>query len=426
VPIFTSRGGRLLDFGADGQSIAGFVVPLPRYPWQAQRQWSEWLPTAGSGEALRAHEFTYRFKVVRQSEPVRTEKIGPFEVDTVATYYYYVSADSRLAGSATFRVRHNGQPIPGISEMQTVAVVAGARPALFVTAADPVDGTPCVLLVDDGGRLRVERVRGCGTPPTERLLTSDPARFKAAKALERLPGWVDRGLFAHPGLFQLDAAILDTRDLTSTQVLFPADARPDLGVPPLDLSPDERNFVWLVQGSDEDPRLGVTNRISGESYVLPIDRARMRYNTAASLDPAWIRHHFLWQRDAQGGDVLIERPNLVPLPYRGELTLAKPGEYQAYTLRPGGEPLRTAMVGVLVRDFGGERLPDEAGGYLQRVLLDGHRLAVSVVDSPPYVNVSMDGPASDPQVISAIGARLDAALADGRFDALFAARQPAK
>jgi hypothetical protein len=310
--------------------------------------------------------------------------------------------------------------------MQTVAVVGGSKPALFVTAEAPDDGTPCVLLVDDGGRLHVQRMSGCVTPVTERLLTSDPARFRAANARERLPGWIDRASFAQPGLFQLGTAILDTRDLTATSFLFPGDVRPAPGVPPLDLSPDERSFVWLVQGPDEDPRLGVTNRITGDTYVVPIDRARMRYNTGVSLDPAWIQHHFMWRRGADGTDVLVERPGFVPLPYRGELTLGKPGEYQAYTLRPGGEPLRAAVVDLLVRDLGGERLADEAGGYTYRVRLDGKLLGVSVVHSPPYVSVSMDGAESDPQAMSAIGARLDAALAGGRHDALFVEPQPAK
>ena len=176
-------------------------------------------------------------------------------------------------------------PVPE-SSSDTVAVVGGSKNALFVTVSGPSSGTPCVLLVDDGGALRVQRVKGCGTPVAERPLTSDRARFAATALHERLPGWIDRVTFAQPGLFQLDSAVLDTRDLTATAISFPSESRPNMGVPPLDLSPDERSFAWLVQGAEEDPQLGVTNWRTGVTYVLPIDRARMRYNTASALGPA--------------------------------------------------------------------------------------------------------------------------------------------
>jgi hypothetical protein len=424
VPVFTSRGGRMLDIGSEGHSMAAFLVPLPRYPWKAQREWSAWLPTDRSGQPALPDRFTYRFKVIRKSEPLRTETIGPFEVETIVNYFYDVAEASRPAASATFRVRYKAQPIPEISTADTVAVVGGSKTALFVTVAEPSSGTPCALLVDDGGALRVQRVKGCGTPVAERPLTSEMARFAATKTHERLPGWVDRVSFAQPGLFQLDAAIVDTRDLTATSFSFPSDSGPNMGVPPLDLSPDERSFVWLVQGPDDDPRLGVTNWRTGVTYVLPIDRARMRYNTASSLDPSWVQHHFLWTRGPDGADMLAERPTFVPLPYHGDLTLGKPGESQAYTLRPGGEPLRAALIDLMVRDLGGEHLPDELNGYQQRVRLNGKVLNLAVIASPAYVYVSMDE--GDPQIMSAIGARLDAALATGRYDALFVAPQEKK
>jgi hypothetical protein len=187
----------------------------------------------------------------------------------------------------------------------------------------------------------------------------------------------------------------------------------------LDLSPDERSFAWLVQGPDEDPRLGVTNWRTGATYVLPIDRARMRYNGVLrpDLGPASLSVDG-WP---DGADLLVERPDFAPLPYHGDLTLNKPGELQAYTLRPAGEPLRAAVIDLMVRDLGGEHLPDEANGYQQRVRLNGKVLNLSVIGSPPYVYISMDAPEGDPQVMSAIAAKLDAALATGHYDALFVA-----
>ena len=74
----------------------------------------------------------------------------------------------------------------------------------------------------------------------------------------------------------------------------------------------------------------------------------------------------------------------------------------------------------MVRDLGGEHLPDEPNGYPPRVRLHGKVLSVAVIGSPTYIYVSMDAPEGDPQVMSAIAAKLDAALATGRYDALFA------
>ncbi len=272
--------------------------------------------------------------------------------------------------------------------------------------------------------MRVDWISGCGAPVTVHMLTSDQAHFTAARTHDHLTGWVDRVSFARPGLFQLDAAIVDTRNLTTKSFLFPESVRPDTGVPPVDLSPDEQSFAWLVQGADEEPRLGVTNWRTGESYVLPINRARMRFNTASSLDPRWVRHHFQWTRGPSGTDILTERPDFVVLPYRGDLTLGKPGEAQGYTLRPGGDALRAAVVDLLVRDVGGERLPDEPDGFQQRVRVNGRTLNVSVFGS--YVAVAMDAPEGDPQSMSAIAAKLDAALASGKYDALFVAANERK
>jgi hypothetical protein len=419
VPIFTSRGGRLLDFGAGDASIRGFMVPLPRYPGDAQRQWSAWLPASRPGEPALPDQFTYRFKVIRRSEPVRTETIGPFEVDTIATYFSRVGDSGRMAAQATFRVRYKGQPVPEVASADTVAVIGGSKAVLFVTIAAPDSDTPCALMIDDGETVNVQRVSGCATPVTERLLTSNQARFTAARTHQRLPGWIDRESFAEPGLYQLDAAVFDSRNLTAATFLFPSDARPDISIPALGLSPDERSFVWLVQGPDEEPQIGVTDWRTSRSYLLPIDRTRMRYNTESALDVEWVRHHFEWQRGAEGVDRLVERSDFIPLPYRGDVALGKPGEYQSYTLRPGGEPLRGAIVDILVKDVGGERLSAESDEFRQRVRVNGKVLNVSVIGSPTYVNVSMDGAEGDPQVMSTVSARLDAALASGRYDALF-------
>ena len=112
----------------------------------------------------------------------------------------------------------------------------------------------------------------------------------------------------------------------------------------------------------------------------------------------------------------------VPLPHQGEVTLGKPGEYQSYTIRPGGEPLRAAIVELLLSELGGERLPDRLDGFERRVMIEGKTIGVTIVESDWYVAVSMNLAEGDPELMKKIASRLDAALATGKYDDRFSVR----
>jgi hypothetical protein len=200
-------------------------------------------------------------------------------------------------------------------------------------------------------------------------------------------------------------------------------------VPPLALSPDEKSFVWFsLAGADDVPVLGVTNFRDGGSYTLPIRRDVMRYNSSHHLDPEWVQHHFEWVRrhpegDAGTADVLTERSAFVPLPYSGELALGKAGDYQSYTLQPGGERLRAAVLEALV-GLGATRLPDESNGFKRRVGLEGRVLDVAVIETGAYVAVSMDAGQGDPDFMRGVGKRLDDIFATGKYDSAFEVSRP--
>ena len=379
-------------------------------------------------------------KVIKRSEPVRREKVGAFEIDAIASSFFHMNDGERMGAYARFRVRYKGQPVPSVQMLDSVAVVGrgttatstpaanDGRTALFVSRSDTDNGDdasdgnapPCALVIDDGAAARVENVKGCPSRPSVQLVTSDVARFEAVKALELRPGWIDRESMAEPGLYRAGSrAVIDTRTLTAAEVDQPENANPDSSVPALGLSPDERSFVWLAYATSDTRKIVVTNWQANRSYVLPIDEARMRYPAISWLDPAWLMHHFEWTRGADGVDVLRERPAFTVLPYRGQLALAKRGSIQAYVLRFGGEPLRAAIVELLVKEMAGERLPDEAYAYRHRVKVQGKIVNVAVLGTPEYVSVSMEGEDGDPDAMSAIAAKLDAALATGKYDALF-------
>ena len=87
----------------------------------------------------------------------------------------------------------------------------------------------------------------------------------------------------------------------------------------------------------------------------------------------------------------------------------------SYTVRPGTQKLRSAIVGLLVSEMKGERLPDRLDGYEQRVQVDGKLLLVTVIETSNNVAVSMDYGQSDAEFMKRVAATLDAALATGKI-----------
>jgi hypothetical protein len=424
APIFTSRGQRVLMVGFDSESIGGFIVPLPAHPTSANRQWSEWLPRAAAGHAPLPDSFSYRFKVAKASEPVREDTIGPFRIGTVASYFFQSSNAPGYGVRAVFNVRYGDAIVPGLEKASAVAVVGGARPVLLAEARQPDDRERCLFVAEEQSRPVVVPIGSCNAPPRLNLLTSDAAAFRAAHVRHQPEGWVDFEMLATPGLYQLDSWIVDTRDLTAVPSHRGEKPFALSSVPPLGLSPDAHSFVWLgIDGSEDKPMLGVTNFQDGANYAMAIRRDVMRYNTLEGLDPAWVAHHFEWQRD-DGHDVLRERTAFEPLPYHGDLDPGKAGGYQSYTLRPGGEPLRAAMMEVLVEKLGAERLPDTLDGMMRHVRIEGHELQLQVVDTQRYVSLSTYN--GYPEFMSRLARQLDAEFATGKYDAAFTVTQEPK
>jgi hypothetical protein len=431
VGIFTSRGQRVVDIGSGTKPLAGFVVPLPAHPGPAQYDWSDWLPHARPGEAPLPDQFTYRFRVVRMSQPIREDAVGPFTIGTVATYFYKTSGTDQYSVRSMFRVRYRDKPLAGLDPAGVVALIGGPTPS-FLLEAEQADGAGgCFFVTENNGQPDIRPIGECSVPLTIHRLTSDAQAFRDARDHATALGWLDRSTLAVPGLYQLGETILDTRSMTAARFTFPNEPRLLSDVAPLSLSPDEKSFAWFgLAGTDDTPVLGVTNFRDGVTYTLPIRRDVMRYNSSHRLDPEWVDHHFEWVKGTADGtadshvDRLRERPSFVPLPYSGELTLGKSGDYQSYTLQPGGERLRAAVMEALVSNLGGERLADESNGFRQRVRLDGRILDVAVIDTGAYVAVSMDAGAGDPDFMRVVGGKLDEVFATGRYDSAFEAHPP--
>jgi hypothetical protein len=416
VPVFTSGGGRAIEIGIGDAALPSVRLPLPGHPTNANDNWSEWLPQAGGDPG--PHGFALRYRVVRQSDPVRVQSFGRFRVDTIVRSFYPPRGPQWAPAESNFRSSYDGRQIPGFDRSSFVALLSDARPVLLTNGTHG-DFTGCFVVSDNGPSPDIRPVDGCRFPVVGRPLTSDPMRFASARDQGHVFGWVDRMTFRTPGLFLVDDNVVDTRTLTVSRFNAPDGFTPDGLPPPLGLSPDERSFVWFVHGGSIDsPRLGVTDWKANRSYTLAIDRDRMRFIGFETLDPGWVSHHFTWRRDAQGLDVLEPRTDFVPLPYRGHLTLGRRGDAQGYLLLPAGEPLRQEVVRMLVEELHGRRLSDQRDDT-QRVRLDGKILNVRV--GSELVSVTMAFGQGDPDVLSKVAAHLDAAVGSGKYDALFRA-----
>jgi hypothetical protein len=436
VDIFTTRGRFVLTVTLDSATNFGFVLPLSGKPGTSDFKWSEWYPHARPGAPPLPNGFTYRYRVQRRSEPVRVETFGPFEVATIARYFYdqSIRGTTMLATMAEFRITHRGHPVSvqgALSESDStattftrvddIAAIAGTRPALLAHFFTSPTSAACYLLVDQGENVRSELIPNCTGASSASLLTSDAAAFRSDSAPRVPRGRFNRLTFEQPGLFLVGNAVLDTRRLTLHTFEFPGDFTLVPSLPPLAVSPDERSFARFgyAEDTDNSPVLLVTDVVASRRYMLPIDPARMRYSNIDLLDPAWVSHHFVWQRGADGIDSLVERKDFVPIPYHGELSPS--GPYRTYKLEPAGEELRTALVEFLVSEMNAERIPQpaDAGTYLVPVKIDGKNVDVAYSSGSSYVSVSMATGVTDTTLVEMIAHHFDAALATGKYDKLF-------
>jgi len=425
VELFTSRGDRVLDVLPEHTLTNGFLVPLPARPDAEFLEWSDWLPHARDDEPALPDGFRYRFRVVPRGSPVRVEIVGPFEVATVASGFNEVTSGGPArvwAASATFRITHNDQPVSVDSHEGFVAVAAvgGGAPALLVQASGDDAPSACYFVSAKLDALQVAPLGTCEGPLQAPPLTSDNAVFIRARDWNAPAGRIDRVTFATPGLYLFDGSVVDTRTLTSRT--FSTDGQSDLiaRIPPLGVSPDEASFIRLesAEGSTEGHVLAVTVPGAGERYRLPIDKGRMRYATIDQIDPAWVMHHFEWQRAAAGGGYrLVERKAFTPIAWRGTLTNDYSG-YREYRVAPATAGLRPALIDFLVAEFQAERMPVEEGAYAHTVRVQGATIHISYAERERHVGVWMDR-GTDSQLVATIAERFDAALATGRYDHLF-------
>ena len=433
VDIFTTRGRLVLSVQLDSSANFGFLLPMSGSPGRKDLEWTEWMPRARPGEPGLPNGFTYRYRVQKRSEPIRTEAVGSFEVQTIASHFYNETVNGKtvLATSGRFAIRHQREPIavaangPDSAEASMrrldradgIAVIGGPRPALLAHFIDPNDAGPCYVVTEDSGRPQTLRVPDC-VYANGSVLTSDTATFRDGER-QVARGLVNRIAFEKPGLYSVGGSVIDTRRMAVHTYKFPENFSIFPAVPPLGISPDERSFVrfgsvWDAATNQSLTSIAVMNFVDQRSYALPVDEARMRYAKLDVIDPAWLMHHFAWEKGSDGVDSLVERKGFVPIPYHGTLT-----EANGYWLEPAREGLRDAILDFLVKEYKGERVPVESYAYEYPVKIDGQVINVAYGQTGNYVAVSVPRGVTDRRLLETIAKRFDAELATGKYDALF-------
>lgn len=422
VELFTNRGTRLLEANAGDQRLGGFILPLRGSPGREHLEWSDWMPRAKPGAAPLPDQLTYRYRVVRVGDPIRLEAVGPFQVGTAASSFYRSHRDEAFAASSRFLVSFRGRAVPGLDDVRAAAVLGGSPAALLLQLADRGGEVSWRLVVDGGDAAAVEAVPARGGSLREvSPVTSDAALFDAEKARVQPNGWLDRETFRTEGLFLLNDVVIDTAKRTVRPVKTDPSFSVHTGVPPLGGSPDGNSLVRFgyAGGATDRPALLVARLDGGEVSWLPVDRARMRYSREEDLDPSWVLHHFLWTTGPDGADRLAERETFTPIPYEGRLTVGY-GNAHEYLLAPAGAELRAALVEFLVKELGAERVDaTDPDAYAHRVRVGGQAVLVSASRDARIVTVTTEERSADQAVVDRIAGQFDAALATGRYDALF-------
>ncbi len=430
VGIFTRRGKRMISATVGEKINEGFILPLPARPGKKFLEWSDRLPRRRKDGTPPMNRLSYRFRVQRWSTPMKTETVGPFEIDTITRQFFYdeYKGSPCITSRDTFRIRHRGRRFAidvkadeqgeiaeHKDEFVFVATLPSESPALLVQIRKYSGSNGFYLLHESAERPITEFVADgydlatfpeveAAAPPAGPVYTRSPDRGVL------LAGWY---LLGRTGMLNTRtlavhrfAAIPMTYDSSSTQ--------------PLSLSPDERSFVRILEAMAESGKsttvLAVTDFVADRSYLLPIDRARMRFSRIGEVNAAWVDHHFTWKRDEHGIDQFVERADFQPLPYRGEFRPAFAGR-QEYRLDLVGEDMRTAVESMLIEHFKAERQPD-ATDYEHLFKLDGQQVSVCCGSEFAYVSVTFD-PGVDEAVGKSFAELFDAELATGKYDSLF-------
>ena len=225
VEVFTNRGTRVLSITTTTGRTSTVTLPMQGSPQPSHLDWSAWLPWPMPDGVVQAEGFSYRFKVVVRSAPSRTETLGAFQVETIASAFYVGDTHKGqpvFGATAQFALHYKGRPLTlalgldanemptTIDRVEAVATLPGLPTALLVRVEPATQPPSCWMLVDQLAGLRQTRVSGCELQLSAEPLTNDPAWLAAARERKVVLGRIDRQTFMHPGAYLFEEAVFDS------------------------------------------------------------------------------------------------------------------------------------------------------------------------------------------------------------------------
>lgn len=182
-------------------------------------------------------------------------------------------------------------------------------------------------------------------------------------------------------------------------------------------SPGRSAYVLAASGYAAPPSQGrdwgllVVDIASGTAEALRIDRRRQRFADADDMTPAWIAHHFDWQRGADGRERLRLRPDARPWPWRSRRWQIRPGVWQLSVRRI--DPRFQTVVQALAERVDGA-CPLRVAGLGEEGGPDDKLVSAWAADEPRDEATRQLCAAR----IERLAAAVDVELASGRHDAL--------
>ena len=300
-------------------------------------------------------------------------------------------------------------------------VGGGSPPDLLVNVGDPNNASAYHLLRQDGGAVSAPLL--CKT-------------FGGDNAVRIVDGAGTGQRFSGPQFRELPGA---TRLMLGDRCLYDTALRQAFEVP---RQPEDAYFLYDAKGvlfspsgrqmarfakdrETQQPVVLVANLATGAWSRLPVDTDRMRFADYAAIDNAWLARHFEWRSQSVGGERLVERQGIQPLPRRGTF-LVNAAQYNV----PGVTTAQFERLGeFLVRRFGGQLLSDQespGSGRLLTYRVEQEEVVVSATGffiartAKPYQPGQPGDPRRQQDLIRRMGEAFDAELAEGRHEAMFA------
>ncbi len=308
-----------------------------------------------------------------------------------------------------------GDDSASYEEFNSLITFPSPEPAVVVNVGDPNNSSFYYLVREHTGAATVEYLAQGSSQVSAEWLDPGPKDSTTITNIALHRGRMEGGRYLLLG----ERVVLDVQTLKTYPVREHDGAYPNQFKPPISFSPNRTSFVRFGSGESPEnkPVFIVFDFVANTSYTLPVDRSVMRYNSWEEMDQAWFDYYFEWKPVSGGHDRLVVRQGVVPLPYKGQLSIDQhDSTYIEYNLLPVKPEMQEIVVSFIAKEFGGKRQPLAQYSTTPSLLVGVDTVHVLLNDD--QVGAFMDR-GRNPQIIRDIARRFDTMLATRQYDKVF-------